>query len=383
MTKSVCQILPALDSGGVERGTLEIAAALQQARMPNLVVSSGGKLVAELEKIGVKHVALPVHSKNPFVMFFTALKLRKLFKAENVGVVHVRSRAPAWTAKMALKPFKNIAFLATYHGTYGTKPVWLKKPYNRVMLSGDLVIAVSKHIANHIKENYGVPDEKIRLVCRGAETDLFSPDKVSEEEKTALAEKWGVDKTKKIIMLPGRLTRIKGHRLVMDALALMRHREDVQVLFVGGDQGKTDYTNELKADIEKRGWQNKVLLTGGCARMPAAYALADIVVSATTKPEAFGRTVPEAQLMGALVAGANHGGAAETIENGVTGVHFIPSDAADLAKKLDFLLDMPENDKQKMRAAAAAFVRENFTIRLLCDKTIDIYKELLEKYEAK
>ena len=109
MTKSVCQILPALDSGGVERGTLEIAAALQQARMPNLVVSSGGKLVAELEKIGVKHVALPVHSKNPFVMFFTALKLRKLFKAENVGVVHVRSRAPAWTAKMALKPFKNIA----------------------------------------------------------------------------------------------------------------------------------------------------------------------------------------------------------------------------------------------------------------------------------
>ena len=152
--KSVCQILPALDSGGVERGTLEIANALQQAQIPNIVVSSGGKLVEELQKAGVKHITLPVHSKNPFVMLLTALKLRKVLKRENVGVVHVRSRAPAWTAKLAVKPLKNVAYLATYHGTYGIKPAWLKKPYNRIMLSGDLVIAVSKHIANHITENY-------------------------------------------------------------------------------------------------------------------------------------------------------------------------------------------------------------------------------------
>lgn len=381
--RSVCQILPALDSGGVERGTLEIANALQKAGMPNLVVSSGGKLVAELEKAGVKHVTLPVHSKNPFVMFLTALKLRKVFKDENVGVVHVRSRAPAWTAKIALKPFKNIAFLATYHGTYGIKPAWIKKPYNRVMLSGDLVIAVSKHIANHIKENYGVPDEKIRLVCRGAETDLFDPAKVSEAERRALAEKWGIDASKTILMLPGRLTRIKGHHLVMDALAQMRHKDDVQCLFVGGDQGKTEYTDELKAEIEKRGLTGKVLLTGGCSQMPAAYMLADIVISATTKPEAFGRTIPEAQLMGALVVGANYGGAAETIEHNVTGMHFKPSDAADLAEKLDAMIDLPDAEKQKMREAAAAFVRKNFTIQLLCDKTLGIYQELLTKYEAK
>ena len=381
--KSVCQILPALDSGGVERGTLEIANSLQQAQIPNIVVSSGGKLVEELQKAGVKHITLPVHSKNPFVMLLTALKLRKVLKRENVGVVHVRSRAPAWTAKLAVKPLKNVAYLATYHGTYGIKPAWLKKPYNRIMLSGDLVIAVSKHIANHITENYAIAQDKIRLVCRGAETDLFDPAKVSEVDKKALAEKWGVDTGKTVLMLPGRLTRIKGHHLVMDALAQMKQKDKVQCLFVGSDQGKTDYTDELKSEIEKRGLQGKVLLTGGCSQMPVAYALADVVICATTKPEAFGRTIPEAQLMGTLVVGANYGGAAETIENGVTGIHFKPSDAADLAEKLDMLIVMPEDEKQKMRQAAADFVRKNFTIKLLCDKTIGIYQELLKKYEAK
>ena len=376
--KTVCQILPALDSGGVERGTLEIAAALKKAGMPALVVSNGGKLVAELEKMGVRHVRLPVHSKNPLVMLITAFRLRRLLKKENVGVVHVRSRAPAWTAKLAVAGLP-IAFLATYHGTYGIKPAFLKKPYNRVMLSGDLVIAVSKHIVAHLKENYNVPDEKIRLVFRGADTDLFDPAKVTEEAKEALAKQWGVDKTKKILMLPGRLTRIKGHALVVDALLQMRHKDDVQCLFVGGDQGKTQYTDELKQLIADKGLTGKVLLTGPCSDMPTAYALADIVVSATTKPESFGRTIPEAQLMGALVAGANHGGAAETIEHMKTGVHFKPSDAADLAEKLDILLDMDDDEKTAMKKRAADFVRKTFTIELLCAQTLDIYKELLEK----
>lgn len=381
MQKTVCQILPALDSGGVERGTLEIANALKKENMPTLVVSNGGKLVRELEEMGVKHVRLPVHSKNPFVMMITALRLRALLKKENVGVVHVRSRAPAWTTKMAVAGLP-ISFLATYHGTYGIKPAFLKKPYNKVMLSGDLVIAVSKHIVRHLKENYKIADDKIRLVFRGADTQLFRCENVSEQQKNDLIKQWGVDTSKKILMLPGRLTRIKGHSLVMDALLKMKHINDVQCLFVGGDQGKTDYTDELKNEIKAKNLTGKVILTGPCSQMPVAYALADIVISATTKPESFGRTVPEAQLMEALVVGANHGGAAETIEHLKTGVHFNPSDCADLAEKLDFLIEMPEEKQKMMRKQALEFVRKTFTIELLCAQTLAIYKELLEKNNA-
>ena len=182
MKKCVIQVLPALNQGGVERGTIEIAEALQKAGIPNLVISSGGKMVSELEDLGVEHITMPVQSKNPIRMWLNSLKLAKIFKEKNAAVVHVRSRAPAWSVKWASHK-SGIPYIATFHGRYGTHPKIFKKPYNRVMTQGETVIAVSAFIQKHLMGEYGIPDQKIRLIPRGADTDKFDPDKISAAQK--------------------------------------------------------------------------------------------------------------------------------------------------------------------------------------------------------
>ena len=374
--RTICQILPSLDSGGVERGTLEIARFLTTQGQKNMVISSGGRLEADLQALGVEHVCLPVHSKNPFVMIKTAYKLHKLFVEKNVCVAHVRSRAPAWTVKMALWGLK-IPMLTTFHGTYGLKPAPFKRWYNQVMVSGALVIAVSEHIARHILENYKVNPDKIRLIPRGADAKTFDLRRLDKTKVEALKKEWGVEKGKPVLLLPGRRTKIKGHILVMEALKKMKHK-DIQCFCVGSDQGRTDYTNFLKEKIKELGLQKQVKLIDHCADMLTAYGASDIVISATTKPEAFGRTIPEAQLVKCLVIAANHGGAAETIQHGRTGFHFKPNDSDDLARQLDALLDLPDKRKEFMRNVAQKDVLKKYTVETMCKKTWAVYKELMK-----
>ena len=176
--KVVVQVLPALNQGGVERGTIEIAEALQKAGIRNYVISAGGKMVAELTRLGVSHITLPVNTKNPISMLINSYRLEKIFKDLGVSLVHVRSRAPAWSVKWAANRMK-IPFIATFHGRYGLKPEVFKKPYNRVMTKGRLVIAVSAFIQNHLMKEYGVPDQKIRLIPRGADINKFNMSSIS------------------------------------------------------------------------------------------------------------------------------------------------------------------------------------------------------------
>ena len=371
----VLQILPALETGGVERGTIEIARALKEADIPNLVVSSGGRYVHDLEKMGAKHITLPVQSKNPFKIFANARRLRKVILDEGVTIVHARSRAPAWVAKIALKKCPKVHFLTTFHGTYGLSGGFLKKAYNRVMLSGELVISISNFITQHILSNYGYDISKIRLIHRGADVDKFDASKVSPERVRELANEWQIPADKPVILLPGRLTRWKGQLVLLEALSLMKNKA-VTCLFVGSDQGRTDYSQEMKNAIEKLPPQTTVLIKEHCNDMPLVYMVSDIVVSASTDPEAFGRVIPEAQAMGRIVVGSNHGGATETIQDGKTGFLVPPADAKALAEKLDEALEMSAEDKEKMSSEAVRSVRDNFSVAKMCQKTLAVYKEL-------
>ena len=371
----VLQILPALETGGVERGTVEIAKALTAAKIPNLVVSSGGRYVYDLKKMGVKHIELPVQSKNPFRMILTARRLRKVIRDEGVTIVHARSRAPAWVAKIALRKCPNVHFLTTFHGTYGLSGGFLKKAYNRVMLSGQLVISISNFITHHIVTNYGFDTSKIRLVYRGADVEKFNPAKVSSDRVYELAGQWQIPPDKPVILLPGRLTRWKGQLVLLEALSLMKNKA-VTCLFVGSDQGRTDYYQQMKQAIDKLSPQTTVLMKDHCNDMPLVYMLSDIVVSASTDPEAFGRVIPEAQAMGRIVIGSDHGGATETIQDGKTGFLVPPSDARALAKKLDEVLQMSIMERKKMSADAIKSVRDYFSIEQMCRKTLAVYKEL-------
>ena len=374
----ILQILPALDIGGVERGTIEIARALAAAGVESAVASAGGQLVAELDALGVPHFALPLDSKNPLVILRNATRLADLARREGFTILHARSRAPAWSAYLAARR-AGATFLTTFHGVYGTSPRLLKIPYNRVMAKGEKVIAVSNFVKRHVMETYGVPEERIVRIHRGADTRTFRPDAVAPAQAAARKAELGFAPDMPVVTLPGRLTRWKGQAILLDALARMRRRP-LGCLLAGSDQGRTDYTAELKAMAARLPPETKVTFLNHASDMPCIYALSDIVVSASSdQPEAFGRVIPEAQAMGVITVGTAHGGACETIDDGATGFLVPPGDPAALAAKLEEVLDLPDDRKAAMRAAALASVRASFSTDRMCADTLALYRSLDER----
>lgn len=375
MTKMViAQILPALEIGGVERGTIEIASALQKEGITNYVISNGGKMVPELERLGVEHITLPVHSKNPFKMYMNACKIAKIAKEKGFTLMHVRSRAPAWAVKWASRMTK-IPFMTTFHGVYGIKPA-IKKYYNIVMTQGVRMIAISNHVKNQVLRDYQMDESKIRLVYRGADTTKFNADTISQDKIADLMMKYHIPMDKPIIMLQGRLTHWKGQLAMIEALTKMSHKE-LTVLFIGHHQGRTDYYNELNERIKQLPKETTVLTFAVSGKeMPIVLALTDIAVSASLKPEPFGRAMPEAQAMGKVVVAFNHGGAAETVQDGKTGFLVPACDTDALAQKLDEILDMPIEERQKIGQNATKSVHETFSVQSMQEKTLAVYKEI-------
>ena len=373
----ILQVLPALGQGGVERGTVEIARALADAGILNAVASAGGRLVRALDELGVEHLRLPLDRKNPFTLRRCAKKLAEYCAANDVTLMHVRSRAPAWAVKWASKRC-GVKWIATFHGVYGTEPKFLKIPYNRVMLQGERTIAISEYVRRHILNTYkGVDPERLVLIHRGANTGAFSPDAVPREVWMAKkTEQYGFEADRPVITLPGRLTRWKGQEIFLEALGMMRNRR-FGVLILGSDQGRTDFSDHLRTMAGRLSDETRVVFRDHTSQMPLVYALSDIVVNASSaQPEAFGRTIPEAQATGRLVLATAHGGACETVKDGETGFLVPPGDAKAMAAKLDEMLEMPEEAKAKMRAAAVESVRANFSTAKMCEKTLALYREL-------
>lgn len=374
----ILQILPSLTMGGVERGTIEIARALQAAGIPNAVVSQGGPMVEELKQLGVPHFVLPLMSKNPFTIGANADRLATLAREEGVTLMHVRSRAPAWSTHWASQHC-GIPWIATYHGVYGTSPAFLKIPYNRIMLKGLRTICVSDYVKNHVLETYHPDPARLVRIHRGADTHFFHPDAVSPEKARAKkCDYYHFSPDVPVITLPGRLTRWKGQEVFLEALTKMRHKR-LGVLFMGSDQGRTDYSDHLRELASKLPNETEVVFRDHTREIQKVYALSDIVVNASSaQPEAFGRTIPEAQAMGRLVVATAHGGACETIADGRTGWLVPPGDADALARRLDEILDLPEERKKAVGRAAVESVRANFSIEKMCAATLALYRELAD-----
>lgn len=383
MTKTVImQVLPALESGGVEYTALEIAAGLQQAGIKNIVVSNGGVLVRELNKIKVPHLKMPVHSKNPVKIVVNAFKLARVAKEKGVTLMHVHSRAPAWVVRMASR-LTGIPFVTTFHGVYEINPSVFKKPYNRVMVAGRLVMAVSNHVKTQIMRDYNVPESKIRLVHGGTDEKRFNPKGVSSHQMAEFMKKYGIPEDKPIIMVQGRLTSWKGQMAMIEALSKMKHKA-VTCLFIGSHQGRLDYVSKLKEKMAQLSPKTSVMMFALSGKeMPTAYALSDIVASVSLKPEPFGRAMPEAQAMGRIVVAFNHGGACETVEDGKTGILVKPCDTDDLARKLDKALSMTPEAQKKMALAAQKSVHTHFSIEKMQETVMAVYAEVLEDVAKK
>ena len=376
---SVLQVLPALNLGGVERGTVEIAEAIAGAGWRAVVASSGGPLVAGIERVGAEHVTLPLDSKNPLTMWRNASRLHRLIRERNITIVHARSRAPAWSARYAARR-GGARFMTTFHGFYSAR-TGLKRRYNAVMTRGERVIAVSAFIADHVAGVYGIPGSRLRTIPRGIDPEVFDPARVSAGRVGRLREAWLQDRDGPVVMLPGRLSRWKGHETAVEAMARL-DRPEVRCLFVGADGVEGGYGADVRKAIDEAGLAGRVRFVGVCDDMPAAYLLADVVLVASTEPESFGRVAVEAQAMGRPLVAAEHGSTRETVVDGETGWLVPPGDAGALADAIAGALDLAPDRRRAMAEAATRHVRARFTLDTMRRDTLAVYAELLDDAPA-
>jgi len=373
---AVLQVVPALSTGGVERGTVEMARALIKAGHRAVVASAGGSMVRDIEDARGTHVTLPLNSKNPFTIHANIERLENIIRRQRIDIVHARSRAPAWSAWYAARRTGR-PFVTTFHNAYGAESL-PKRYYNLVMAKGARVIAISHFVADYAARLYGVSYDRLRVIPRGVDIKYFDPATVESSRMAALRREWHVPEGVPVILLPGRFTRWKGQLVLIEALAQLG-RHDVHVFMVGG--GSRQFRQEIEALAVSRGVASTVHIVENCRDMPAAYRLADMVVSPSTRPEGFGRVIAEAQAMGIPVIATDHGGARETVIPGETGWLVPPGDAGALAAAITQVLALPPAQKTALAIRSMDHIRAHFTTSMMTDATLAVYGELLHAKE--
>ena len=375
----VLQVVPALEAGGVTKGTLEITAALIAVGAEAHIACDGGAFAAEAARLGAILHPIPAAKKGLLAYFKCRARLWAIIKAHSIDIVHARSRFPAWPAHAAARG-RSVPFVTTYHGSYGGMNWAPKRFYNSIMARGDRVIAISDFIARYIQQHHPQCDKKhIISIPRGVDPNKYDINH-SIEHNQGLWHKWSVENHHFLFVLPGRLTRWKGHTDALLALALiLPEHPDARLLFIGDAQGRSDYMAELRGLAGRLGVAHAVLFAPPSADMNAVYAAADCILVPSTKPEAFGRVPIEAGAAGRLVIASGHGGAAETVRDGVTGLHHVPRDPCSLAHAMHRALSMPPSERQAMGNAARQHVITCYTIAQMQQRTLDVYRSLLRE----
>lgn len=377
---TLLQVVPELETGGAEQTTIDVAHAVVNAGGKALVATRGGRMTSRLQADGGRLAQMPVQSKNPLVMLGNAARLIDLIRREGVSIVHARSRAPAFSALWAAQA-THTPFVATYHGVYNAKS-GLKRWYNAVMTRGDLVIANSDYTRDHVLEQHGVDPGKIVTIPRGVDLDRFNPNWVAPGRVQALKEAWGVavDDRRIKILLAGRLTRIKGHKTIIDAAARLtaQGRKDFLIIFAGDDQGRVEFRQELEQAVSAAGLNDTVKLVGHCDDMPAAYLVCDLAILPTIVPESFGRAAVEPQTMGRPVIASAHGGTTETILEGKTGWLVPPEDVEAWASAIERAIEMGPGRLSAMGATAANRARQLYSAEAMCAATLAAYERVLD-----
>tara|TARA_B110001454_G_C12721656_1_gene434958 strand:+ start:4069 stop:5211 length:1143 start_codon:yes stop_codon:yes gene_type:complete len=373
---SVLQVIPQLDVSGASQGCADIAEALIRNSYLSYIATASGVKIDQVKKQGTKVIILPVNSKNPITIIFNIFRLSKIIRDNKINIVHVRSRAPAWSSYLACK-ITNVKFISTFHGTYNFNN-FLKKFYNSIMLRTDGTIAISKFINNHIHQNYSTKPLRLKTIARGIDINFFNPKLISQSEIHKALDELNLKKESIKILLPGRLTRWKGHSILIKAIAnlLKSHQFDIQVLFFGPEDNQK-LKNETVKEIHSYNLENIVKFYGPSKQMNLIYGLSDIVISSSTDPEAFGRISIEAQAMGKYIIASNHGGSQETVIEGKTGSLYSPLSHKELSATI---LDVIKNLKYKSDSvfdSAIDNVAKNYTKESMCKNTLNFYEEIL------
>jgi glycosyltransferase involved in cell wall biosynthesis len=377
----VLQVIPKLGYGGAETGCYDLAHYLPENNCSSYIVTSGGELLKFIDQKKVKLIKLPVHSKNPIIMFLNSIALIFIILFHNISIVHARSRAPAWSCLIATKITRR-KFVTTFHGTYNFKNK-IKKFYNSVMVRSNLIIAGSNFIFSHIKDNYSKYlnfQKKFLVIFRGINVDYFDPSTTLMTEESKLLENWGVTRDKRLILMPGRLTSWKGQEIFIEALSLVTKQlghQSFYAVILGSDQGRDIYSKKIKRLAEQYRLVPQLKFVEHCKNMPLAYKVSNVVVSASIEPEAFGRVAIEAQSMEKTIIASNIGGSNETIINSVSGFLFESGNAESLSKKIIEVLNLDESRLKLIGIEGRKNVIKKFNVEKMCFSTYSEYKKLL------
>ncbi len=376
----VLQVIPSLGYGGAETGCYDLAHYLYEQNCSSYIVTSGGELLKYVNKNRVKVIRLPVHSKNPLLILINAIILSFIILFLKISIVHARSRAPAWSCYFATKITRR-KFVTTFHGTYNFSNVF-KKFYNSIMLKSDLIIAGSNFIFSHINENYSEylnSKKKFLVIFRGINTDYFDPSTTLESEEDDLFKSWQLEVGKKIILFPGRLTSWKGQEMFLESLNKVNtnlgHETFIAVI-LGSQQGRDLYKKKLIRLVEQYRLTNQVKFIEHCKKMPLAYKICNLVVSASIEPEAFGRVYVEAQSMQKPILASNIGGSNETVINDKTGFLYEAGNSEEMSKKIIEILNLEENTLKRMGIEGRKNVINKFNVEKMCFSTYSEYKKL-------
>ena len=379
---NVLQVIPKLGYGGAETGCYDIAHYLAEKECGSYIATSSGDLLKFVKKEKVKIFRLPVHSKNPIVIIFNALILSLFIIFFKINIIHARSRAPAWACYFACL-LTNRTFVTTFHGTYNFKNKF-KKFYNSIMLRAQLTIAGSNFIFSHINENYKEylsKKKKLRVIFRGINIDYYNQKNISILKQERLINEWGIESNKFIILMPGRLTNWKGQIKLIEALNIISEDynfTNYQAIILGSDQGRTVYKKKLINLVERYNLNKKIKFINHCKEMPLAYSLADVVVSASIEPEAFGRVAVEAQSMSKPIIASNIGGSKETILNKKSGLLYKFDDPRELAKSLNTVIQLTQEELKSMGNEGRKNITKKFDVETMCDTNLNEYKKLLK-----
>ncbi|MCC7300359.1 MAG: glycosyltransferase family 4 protein [Verrucomicrobia bacterium] len=358
----IVQLLPELNQGGVERGTVELNRELVKRGHQSTVISAGGSQAAQIEKDGGRNITFDVCSKNPLTFFPRVLKLQTAISKLAPDILHARSRVPAWLAWFVNKSLR-IPFVTTVHGFNSVSR------YSAIMTKGDAVICVSNPVKEYIQKNYGTPDKKITVIHRGIDPSEFDPEKLNQNWIDSFKTQFGLHGNY-VVTTVGRITELKDYETFIRAIAACAAKiPNIRGLIVGGVRhDKQTYYERLQALAKELRAEKQIVFAGSHSRMPEIYALSNVLVSCSKKPESFGRTLIEAMAMNTPVIATRHGGALDIIKEGQNGFLFTPGNVDELAESIIRQADVSLTNLR-------TDILNRFTLSQMVERTIAVYRE--------
>jgi len=373
---NILQVIPTLNISGAEQGCFDVANYLTKNGFTSNVVTSSGYRIDQLKKNGSIVNKIPVHSKNPVTIIFNIFRILKIVEKNNINIIHARSRAPAWSCYFVAK-IARIKFITTFHGTYNFNNK-IKKFYNSIMLRSDYVIAISEFIYNEIKTKYAYSKKNISVISRGIDIKYLDPSKIDYKKVNNFLKDLNLENNPIKLVLPGRVSGWKGHKIAIEAMTYLREKSSKDfLLLLVGPTDNLKLKNNLLRKINELKLENTVKFIGPSKEMDLVYSTADIVLSCSTDPEAFGRIPVEAQAMGKVIIASNHGGHRETIINGLSGFLYPPLNPIELANSIIKAISNEIYLDEQYKIKRRQIILDNFTDLNMCQKTLEVYNKVL------